>query len=592
MTIAILDFGGQYTHLLAQKIRKLGVYSVIHSPEIHTDLLEYKGLILSGGPHSVNEDAAPLYNPDIFNLGIPILGICYGHQLICKYFDSEIQPGVKTEYGSAVITCNDTCQILEGIDQSKVWMSHSDTVLRISNCLQVTAKTENCEIAAIEHTTHKIFGVQFHPEVTHTKYGNTVLRNFLIMCGCSFDWSVKDYLNVLISKLRQRCEHKSVFMLLSGGVDSTVAFTLLNIALTPARVLGLHIDNGFMRYNESKEVTATFKKLHISNFIVIDASEDFHAALIDATDPQQKRQIIGDLFIDIQQRELTKLGLGPDWLLGQGTIYPDTIESGGTKNAKVIKTHHNRVDRINELIELGLVVEPLVDLYKDEVRELGELLGLPHDIVWRHPFPGPGLAIRLLCNDRETTCDLRRVQDRVSKILPKNLSGIVLPIKSVGVQGDVRTYAHPVLLVGDANWDELEGVSTRITNTFPEINRVLYQLASTTKWTVPFLSKVTITNPRIKQLQDVDWLVTQFMKQSGIYSDIWQCPVVLIPCAPCPNTESIVLRPVDSSEAMTASFSRLNIASVRQLARSLLSAEISSISYDITNKPPATIEWE
>ncbi len=236
----------------------------------------------------------------------------------------------------------------------------------------------------------------------------------------------------------------------------------------------------------------------------------------------------------------------------------------------------------------------MVDLYKDEVRELGELLCLPHDIVWRHPFPGPGLAIRLLCNDCKVdeSRELYRVNKFINKLLPENLNGIVLPIKSVGVQGDVRTYAHPVLLVGDADWDELGGISTQITNTFPEINRVLYQLASTSQWTVPFLSKVAITKQRIVQLRDIDWLVTQFMKLSNIYSDIWQCPVVLIPCATCPDTESIVLRPVDSSEAMTASFSQLNIASVRKLAMSLLTAKISSILYDITNKPPATIEWE
>ena len=242
-----------------------------------------------------------------------------------------------------MISCEPGCGILRGVSQTKVWMSHSDTVSRLGACLRSFARTDVCEIAAIEHTERKIFGVQFHPEVTHTECGNTVLKNFLTICGCSFDWSVKDYLDTLLTRLQEKYERKSVFMLLSGGVDSTVAFTLLNKALGTERVLGLHIDNGFMRYQESAQVVAAFEKLGITNFVVVDASENFYSALDGIVDPEQKRQVIGDLFLDTQQRELTTLGLDHDCLLGQGTIYPDTIESGGSKNAQLIKTHHNRV---------------------------------------------------------------------------------------------------------------------------------------------------------------------------------------------------------------------------------------------------------
>ena len=298
------------------------------------------------------------------------------------------------------------------------------------------------------------------------------------------------------------------------------------------------------------------------------------------------------MFIDIQQRELQKLGLGSEWLLGQGTIYPDTIESGGTANSQVIKTHHNRVERIQEMLAQGLVVEPLADLYKDEVRELGEILGLPRDLVWRHPFPGPGLAIRILCNDQPAQ-SFQELQKGVNILLQDYaLDVVVLPLKSVGVQGDARTYAHPVLLVGNADWDILETVSTMITNTFPEINRVLYQVATWKTWTTPFLGSGTLTIDRIERLQTADHITTRMLKSSGLYDKVWQCPMVLIPCAPVQGTESIVLRPVDSTEAMTANFSRLHWEKVVNIGMTLLSPTITSVLYDITNKPPGTIEWE
>ena len=403
MMIAVLDFGGQYTHLLAQRIRKLGVYSEIVSPQTPTNQLQkYSGLILSGGPHSVHSIEAPRYNTELFTLQIPLLGICYGHQLLCKYFGARVQQGQTTEYGPAELSLAlNVGGVLKDLFHHQVWMSHSDTVVELPSCLRKTASTEHCSVAAVEHMHLNIYGVQFHPEVKHSVCGDTVLKNFLNVCGRNFDWSLKSYLETMIPDLQTKYVGKSVFMLLSGGVDSTVAFTLLNKALGPNRVIGLHIDNGFMRYNESVQVLEAFRELNISNLHIIDASQEFYDALKDVVDPQQKRNIIGNLFIDIQEGQVCKLGLGKEWLLGQGTIYPDTIESGGSANSHTIKTHHNRVARIQELITQDKVVEPLAELYKDEVREIGELLGLPHDLVWRHPFPGPGLAIRILCNDQQ-----------------------------------------------------------------------------------------------------------------------------------------------------------------------------------------------
>jgi len=593
MSVAVVDFGGQYAHLLAQQIRKLGVHSVIVNPQLSTDQAkQFKGLILSGGPHSVYSDEL-IHNKEIFNIGIPILGICYGHQLLCKHFGATVISGHSIEYGPAKLL-NTRGVLFNALEIPQVWMSHSDTVIDLPPCLQITANTDDCAIAAIEHTQLPIYGVQFHPEVKHTLCGRELLMNFLKLCDCSFDWDIQDYLQTLIENLRNKYINNSVFMLLSGGVDSTVAFTVLNQALGANRVLGLHIDNGFMRYNESRQVAEAFQKLAIS---VVDASEDFYTALDGITDPQQKRIIIGNLFLDIQQREIEKLGLGSEWLLGQGTIYPDTIESGGTQNSKIIKTHHNRVDRIQELISQGRVVEPLVDLYKDEVRELGELLGLPHDLVWRHPFPGPGLAIRTLCNIGTCSTDLAPLQAAVNLLISDYpVNAIILPIKSVGIQGDTRSFAHPVLLVNSAeasiDWYTLEKVSTLITNQFNQVNRVLFQLASKAEWRKPCLITATLTKSRLRELQRIDHIVTEFLKHNQLYEKVWQCPVVLIPCAPVENSESIVLRPVESTEAMTANFSKLPQELLTNLANNLLDSTIASILYDITNKPPGTIEWE
>lgn len=583
MTIAVLDFGGQYTHLITQRIRKLGVYAAIENPDLSTVTAnEYTGIILSGGPDSVLSINCIDYNHQIFDLQIPILGICYGHQLICKHFGAKINKGRTTEYGSATLSLKepDNPNLVNTIN-GQVWMSHSDTVEELPNCLWASASTENCEIAAVQHLSKRIYGVQFHPEVKHTPDGDKLFEKFLQICNCKFGWSMENYLDYSISKIQKQCDNKSVFMLLSGGVDSTVAFTLLTRALGD-RVLGLHIDNGFMRYKESEQVVQALK---IKNLCVVDASAQFYEALENVVDPQEKRKIVGNLFLDVQQQELERLGLGEEWLLGQGTIYPDTIESGATKHSNVIKTHHNRVDRVQELIAAGKIIEPIVDLYKDEVREIGTLLGLPKDLIWRHPFPGPGLSIRILCNLGNGT-NLDVLEYKINKFISHTgLRALPLPIKSVGVQGDARTFAHPVLLCGKTDWNNIAKISTAITNHFSEINRVLW---CEKVWKRAYLTNATMNKKRIEKLQSVDHLVTQFLHDKKLYDKFWQCPVVLIPCSSEPNEESIVLRPVESTEAMTANFARMDFETLQELNNKLS----YNVLYDVTNKPPGTIEWE
>ena len=380
----------------------------------------------------------------------------------------------------------------------------------------------------------------------------------------------------------------------SGGVDSTVCAALVHKAIGK-NLIAVHVDTGYMRKHESKEVEQLMKRMGI-NYQFIDASEEFFKALTPITDPEEKRKIIGDLFLDIQQKVSDELNLNPnEWLLAQGTIYPDTIETGGTKHADTIKTHHNRVERIQKLIDAGKVLEPLAQLYKDEVRLVGERLKLGESLIWRHPFPGPGLAVRTLCAQGpdlpENFHDLEGKMNGITK--DRDLQAKILPIKSVGVQGDERTYRHPAALFGEAeSWDDLNKISTRLTNQFAEINRVVWALNPAI--IEDLTTQNSYINPgRISIIQRADRIVMDFIKEAKIDRDIWQFPTVLIPVGKEGRPESIVLRPVCSQEAMTADFYKMDFDLLNELVKRLMTLEgVFGIFYDITNKPPGTIEWE
>ncbi|MFH1375709.1 MAG: glutamine-hydrolyzing GMP synthase, partial [Patescibacteria group bacterium] len=396
-----------------------------------------------------------------------------------------------------------------------------------------------------------------------------------------------------ITRVKKQVGKRKVFMLVSGGVDSAVGFALLEKALGKANVFGLFIDHGLLREGEVDQVQKSLKKVGFRNLKVVNASGHFLSALRNVTDPEEKRRVIGRVFLKVQRKALKRLHFNPrEWLLGQGTIYPDTIESAGTENADKIKTHHNRVVEIEQMIEKGLVVEPLAQLYKDEVRELGKKLKLPASLIGRHPFPGPGLGVRVLCGSPEKCSTTNKIETEINR--KWKLKGKVLPIRSVGVQGDARTYAHPVVLfTAKRDWKKLDEIATWTVNKFKDVNRVLFCLTST-KAPRSFQGKFAkLTRPRLELAREADALANKVLVSKKLYNKVWQMPVVLAPVSVNGDSESVILRPIDSQEAMTASFSRLPKGAVSEMAKRIAKLPgVEHVFYDLTNKPPGTIEWE
>ena len=447
----------------------------------------------------------------------------------------------------------------------------------------------------MENEKKHIYGLQFHAEVKHTVHGMKILENFLFkICNCEKNWTAKNFLQKKIQEIREKVGEKKVLVLASGGVDSTVCLALLAKALPPEQVIAFHIDTGFMRYNESEEVKKALAKIGYWNLKVIQAKYDFVFPLQKVIDPEEKRKIIGKKFVDIKQKELKKLNLNPnDWILCQGTIYPDTIESAGTKHSDKIKTHHNRVQEILDLMEQGKVIEPIQELYKDEVRKLGIELGLPKELIQRHPFPGPGLAIRILCSNGKTEHGLPELEKKVNNLISDSgFNAKILPVQSVGVQGDERSYQHAAVVQGKLNWIKLEKLSVQITNQIKEVNRVVY-LVEPEKIIGLKVKKTYLDKKRIEQARKLDKIVNDVIRKHKLLETIWQFPTVLIPVqANYKLQESVVLRPVESTEAMTANFYKMNEKVLKELVQKLRKQKVSAIFYDITNKPPATIEWE
>lgn len=597
--IAILDFGSQYMHLITRRIRQLGVYSKIYPTDVNAhELKDAWGIILSGGPNSVTENKVP-YDPGLFELDIPILGLCYGHQLMAHHYGGVVTPAHNREYGMATLHVKDKTDLFAGLaDSEQVWMSHWDSVTQVPEGFHATGMTSDCPVAAMADPVAKRYGAQFHLEVHHTTHGMQILQNFVFtICGAEKNWSMEEYLEELTQEVRNTVKDRNVFLLVSGGVDSAVAFALLEKILGKKRVYGLHIDNGFMRKDESMLVARALADAAFDDLHVVDASQAFLHAVVGMTDPEQKRKTIGRVFLDVQREEFAKLGLNADdWLLGQGTIYPDTIESGGTHTSDTIKTHHNRVDEILEMINAGKVVEPLAALYKDEVRALGNQLGLPDALVNRWPFPGPGLSIRTLCSDG-TLSPVHNAEQLNAQVQQfareKQLTGFVLPIRSVGVQGDQRSYQHPAVVTGDAqSWDDLRDVSIHMTNGVTGVNRVVYALAGNVTEETGRVLEGYLTRERLDVLREVDAVVDTFVREHNLYAAIWQFPVILLPVS-FGHGETVVLRPIESQEAMTVNFYPMDMTVLQSLTKRIMAISgIGAVLYDITNKPPATIEWE
>jgi GMP synthase (glutamine-hydrolysing) len=579
--VTVLDAGGQYCHLIARKVRDLGIYAEVAPSETPVSALrDRKAVIISGGPASVYDPSSPTIDTALLTSGVPVLGICYGQQLMAHVLGGHVRKGDRGEYGLAVLDIIHSDTILYGIEgRQQVWMSHRDVVASVPDNFEVLASTETCAIAAMSSPARRLFAVQFHPEVAHTPCGMAILKNFLFdVSGCVKDWDPAGQIESLEKQIRASVGNRNVFFFVSGGVDSTVAYTLCLKALGPERVHGTYVDTGLMREGETEFVRENFMALGARSFEVADAKTEFLTALSNATDPEQKRHIIGEKFVDVQQHILAgDHFLDTNWILGQGTIYPDTIESGGTAKAELIKTHHNRVAGIQRLIAEGRIIEPLASFYKDEVRVIGKQLGLAPELLDRHPFPGPGLAIRCLCSDSTSAVE-------------KTGDGYIIPVRSVGVQGDSRTY-RSVLAIEDfpAGDDEVPG----LINKLEQVNRVVVAVWTAAPLASMRVEPATLTEDRLNLLRRADAIVRKLTCESGFDALTWQNPVILIPLGVLNDHNSVVLRPIHSVDGMTASAVRMPAKLLHAVVEELRAVKgIAGVYYDLTNKPPGTIEWE
>ena len=618
--IVILDAGGQYAKVIDRKVRELGVESdLLPLNTSVTKLQDYAAIIISGGPQSVYGISAPKYDHNLLKLDKPILGICYGMQLLAHAEGGKVNKKQRREDGPCLISVDPQSLLFAGLNETQtVLMSHGDSVSHLPKNYEQIAQSGNL-IAAIANSSAKKYGVQFHPEVDLTENGQKMLSNFLFkIVQLKASFTLEDREKKAIAYIKSAIGDKQVLLLASGGVDSTVCAALLQKALKPEQIIALHVDSGFMRQDESQAVKIALAKIGI-NLTVIDAKQDFFAAktkiagqeigpLTKITDPQVKRKIIGDTFIKVTENYLRTLNLDLDNVfLAQGTLRPDLIESASKNVSQVaatIKTHHNDTEIVRALRERGRVIEPLAEYHKDEVRQLGLKLGLPNDLVWRQPFPGPGLAIRILCAETAYfTADHDNIIRDLEQFVPAPYLATLLPIRSVGVQGDGRTYSYAVALGIEKNelvdWNLVFALAREIPKLFHQINRVVFVFNHAKTSLIKKITPTFLTDQSLSKLRMADKIVNDLLQQNNLLQKISQVPVILIPIDfDGGDKHSVVIRPFMTNDFMTGLAAtpgkEIPLVVIENMVEQILQkvAGVSRVLYDLTSKPPGTTEWE